>query len=86
MTGGQSDADSGLPDKEGPAGGPDEVVNQYPEGTDLLWMAHYRSEPSKGDMAGPSAKLSGTLEKAARRAQEIAVIEGYILQCLRRRY
>jgi hypothetical protein len=49
-------------------------------------MAHYRSEPSKGDMAGPSAKLSGTLEKAARRAQEIAVIEGYILQCLRRRY
>lgn len=61
-------------------------LNQYPKGTDLLWMAHYRKDPNGGDVDGPHAKLSGTLVEAAKEAQDIAEREGYVLQCLRRRY
>lgn len=61
------------------------AVEQYPSGNDDLWMAHYRSSP-EGDMNGPSYKLSGTLQEAAAEATRIAEREGYILQCLRRRY
>ena len=59
---------------------------QYPEGTDLLWMAHYRKDPDGGDMDGPVYKLSGTFQQAAEEANRIAVTKGLILQCLRRRY
>lgn len=63
-------------------------LEQYPRGKDLLWMAHYRpiDDPDGGSMDGPDMKLSGTLEEAAKRAQEIAERDGLILQCLRRRY
>lgn len=59
---------------------------QYPHGTDLLWMAHYRREPDGGDMEGPTLKLSGTIEEAAAHAQEHAVENKSILQCLKRRF
>lgn len=61
-------------------------VDQYPKGTDLLWMAYYRRDPNVGLMDGPAAKLDGTLEEAAAEAQKIAEEEGWVLQCLRRRY
>ncbi len=64
----------------------EEDRSQYPEGTDLLWMAHYRKDPDSGDMDGPVYKMSGTLQEAAEEAQKIAVRDGLILQCLRRRY
>lgn len=65
----------------------DEIpLNQYPHGHEDLWMAHYRKNPDSGDMDGPCSKLSGTLEEAAIKAQEIAVRDNLILQCLRRRY
>jgi len=64
----------------------DEKIDQYPSGTDVLWMAHYRTTPESGDMDGMAVKLSGTLEEVAVQAQEIAVKENAILQCLRRRY
>ena len=35
------------------------IKEQYPAGTDLLWMAHYRKDPDGGDMDGPSRKLDG---------------------------
>lgn len=59
---------------------------QYPEGTDLLWMANYRKDPDGGDTNGPSYKLSGTFQQAAEEANMIAVTKGLTLQCLRRRY
>ena len=62
------------------------AVEQYPSGTDDLWMAHYRSNPDGGDMNGPSYTLDGTLQEACAEAQRIAEREGLILQCLRRRY
>jgi hypothetical protein len=62
------------------------MIEQYPEGTDLLWMAHYRKDPNVGDMDGFSSKISGTAEEAMVKAQQIAVKENAILQCLRRRY
>lgn len=63
-------------------------LEQYPEGTEVLWMAHYRdrNNPDSGAMDGPKLKISGTLEEAAVEAQEFAVQENLILQCLRRRY
>jgi hypothetical protein len=61
-------------------------LNQYPNGTDLLWMASFRSSPGSGDMDGISRKLSGTLEEAAEEVQRLAVEEGLILQCLWRRF
>jgi len=61
-------------------------IEQYPSGDDRLWMAHYRKEPDGGDMEGPTSKISGTLEEAAVEAQAEAVENGWILQCLRRRY
>lgn len=64
----------------------EEKINQYPSGTDKLWMAHYRTTPESGDMDGMAVKLSGTLEEVAIEAQKIAVKENAILQCLRRRY
>jgi hypothetical protein len=63
-----------------------EVFSQYPRGTELLWMAHYRKDWLGGDMDGHSEKLSGTLEEAAKQAQDIAERDNLILQCLRRRY
>lgn len=62
------------------------VVNAnyfYPQGTDLLWMAHYSDS---GDMDGPTTKLSGTIEEAAKAAQKYGEDNGLRLQCLRRRY
>ena len=59
---------------------------QYPHGTSLLWMAHYRDDPDGGDMDGPSRKISGTAVEAMVEAQAVAEREGFILQCLRRRY
>jgi hypothetical protein len=61
-------------------------MEQYPNGTELLWMAHYRRDPDGGDMDGASAKISGTAEEAMKEAQQIAEKENLILQCLRRRY
>lgn len=61
-------------------------IPQYPLGNDLLWMAHYRKNSTKGDMTGPTMKLSGTLEQASIDAQRIAIENNWILQCLRRRY
>jgi len=61
-------------------------IDQYPSGTDVLWMAHYMKTPHSGDMEGQTAKISGTLEEAAIEAQRIAIEDGCILQCLRRRY
>lgn len=61
-------------------------LNQYPNGTDLLWMAHYRSSPEKGDMDGGKLKIDGTAEEAMAYAQRHAEESGQILQCLRRRY
>lgn len=61
-------------------------LHQYPNGTDVLWMAHYRKDPFGGDMDGTAIKLSGTLEEAAKEAQKFAEKENLILQCLRRRY
>ena len=66
--------------------GTEKKPEQYPSGTDVLWMAHYRPSPDVGTMDGPKAKCSGTLEEAAKKAQEIAEKHGWILQCLRRRY
>jgi hypothetical protein len=60
--------------------------NQYPSGTELLWMAHYRKNSNEGDMNGMTVKLSGTLEEAGVKAQKIAIEYNVILQCLRRRY
>ena len=37
---------------------PKEKLNQYPDGTDLLWMAHYRKDPNVGLMDGCAAKIS----------------------------
>jgi hypothetical protein len=59
---------------------------QYPLGTDLLFMAHYRSERHTGDMNGADSKLSGTFEEAVAEAQTIAIKEGFVVQCIRRRY
>jgi len=59
---------------------------QYPKGTELLWMAHYRKDPDSGDMDGVAIKLSGTAEQAMLEAQEYAEDEDIILQCIRRRY
>lgn len=56
------------------------------DGTELLWMAHYRKDPKGGDMNGGSLKLSGTAEEAMKQAQDHAVKTNQILQCLRRRY
>ena len=64
----------------------DKAKEQYPKGTIRLWMAHMRKDPDGGDMDGAAFKLSGTLQEAAAEAQQIAEREGYILQCLRRRY
>lgn len=61
-------------------------MEQYPRGTDVLWMAHYRKEPDGGDMDGSAVKLSGTAEEAMEEAQGIAKKCDMILQCLRRRY
>jgi len=61
-------------------------INQYPDGTEVLWMAHYRQDPNGGDMDGMAVKLSGKLEGVAVEAQKIAVEYNMILQCLRRRY
>jgi hypothetical protein len=61
-------------------------IPQYPNGTDLLWMANYRRYPDDGDTDGPSYKLSGTFQQAAEEAHRIAVRKGLILQSLRRRY
>ena len=60
----------------------------YPKGTDLLWMAHFMPEdPAEyGSMNGPSMKISGTLEEAARIAEHESRTTGKLLQCLRRRY
>ena len=62
------------------------VKSQYPEGTDLLWVANYRSSPEKGDMNGGSIKISGDAVSAMIEAQKIAEKEGLILQCLNRRF
>ena len=64
-------------------------INQYPLGKDLLWMAHYRSDPpnqNDASMSGAAIKISGTMIQAAKIAQEKAEEENWILQCLRRRY
>lgn len=61
-------------------------VEQYPLGTDVLWMAHFRDEPDGGDMDGVSMKCSGTLQEACEKPQQYAEEEGIILQCIRRRY
>lgn len=60
--------------------------NQYPEGTDRLWMAHYRKNPDSGDVDGETLKIDGTLLDASRIADEYAKDNNIILQCLRRRY
>ena len=62
------------------------MIEQYPRGKELLWMAHFRSEPDKGDMDGGRLKISGTLEEAAKKAQRFAEEHDLIVQCLRRRY
>lgn len=61
-------------------------IDQYPLGTDKLWMAHYRSHPDSGDMDGQTRKIDGPLESAAVEAQKFAEENNLILQCLRRRY
>ncbi len=61
-------------------------MNQYPEGNDLLWNAVYRKNPDIGAMDGQVIKLSGTLEEAAKEAQQFAEKWNLILQCLHRRY
>lgn len=61
-------------------------INQYPLGTDLLWMATYRADPKVGAMDGFCMKICGTLGEAAVEAQKIAVRENAILQCLNRRF
>jgi hypothetical protein len=60
--------------------------SQYPKGTDLLWMAYYRSSPDGGDMDGGSKKIDGDAVSAMIEAQKTAVEEGMILQCLSRRF
>ena len=61
-------------------------INQYPLGSDLLWMAHYRKNSNGGDCDGPYLKISGTIEEACIVAQKYAIRHNLILQCLRRRY
>ena len=52
---------------------------QYPEGTELLWMAHYRKDAGGGDMDGPSLKISGIAMDAMKEAQSYAEEQGLIL-------
>lgn len=63
-----------------------EKLNQYKDGTTLLWMANYRSHPDKGDVVGPYLKIDGTTVEAAIIAQQFAETNNLILQCLKRRY
>ena len=62
------------------------MVEQYKDGTEVLWMAHYRKDPEIGDMNGATLKISGTTIEAAQKAQDYAEENNLILQCLRRRY
>lgn len=62
------------------------MEEQYPRGTELLWMAHYRSEPDNGDIDGETRKISGIIQEAAAEAQKYAEDNGLVLQCLRRRF
>lgn len=55
------------------------VNEQYPGGTEVLWMAHYRKDPDGGDTEGPSLKISGEAVAAMAEAQRIAEKEGWIL-------
>lgn len=65
---------------------------QYPKGKELLWMVHFMPQNDQGEittygsMDGHSIKLNGTIEEAAKEAAEFAQREGYVIQCIRRRY
>ena len=57
---------------------------QYPDGTDLLWMAYY-IDPETGEEVG-ATKHSGTIEEAAAEAIRLAEEDGTLLWSIRRRY
>jgi len=64
-----------------------EPINQYPDGTTLLWKAHYRRDQNNGNLDDCiTLKFCGTTVEAATVAQEYAEKHNYILQCLSRRY
>lgn len=64
----------------------DTPIDQYPRGTDLLWMAHFRKHPDKGDMDGGSLKYDGTFLEAAKEVDKYCIEHNVVLQCLRRRF
>ena len=68
------------------------MKEQYPEGTELLWMVHFMPQDKEGNiiawgsMDGHTLKLSGTIEEASQEAARQAKELNMVIQCIRRRY